>query len=459
MKLFTLITAVFVVFLSNGCGFTELSKRTLNNSNGDSSKDILVNSQATSSGNEITINNASANLDGEPEINASQTSDKGASLVSFSAGALIVKKAEEYDSNWSSFWLLDERADSGWATPKNNVSEQSIVIALPEKTVLKNLFFDTGRIDGAGRGAKDIVVEISEQSESIGFQQIANVSLAEKADNQKFPVSSQIAGRFVRLTVKNNHGSTEYTELFDFRATGEQLTQTPFTNVSGAFATNYGDFHLKQDGTIINGCYNYNDGKLNGGSEGRVIKFTWSEKRGEQINQGPAVMVFTPDGKQMFGLWWNEGQTNQRGGIWNGSKKSDQAGTCPDDKTVNAAGGQIAQDLEETGRARIYGINFDSNSDKIKPESSSTLDKIATLLKAKPKLQMTIEGHTDSVASSQYNQDLSARRAASVKNYLVTAGIDAARLKTVGFGATKPVADNATEIGRAQNRRVELSKQ
>jgi outer membrane protein OmpA-like peptidoglycan-associated protein len=106
----------------------------------------------------------------------------------------------------------------------------------------------------------------------------------------------------------------------------------------------------------------------------------------------------------------------------------------------------------------VYGINFDTDSDRIKEESKPTLDKIVALLKAEPGWKLTIEGHTDSTASMEYNQRLSERRAAAVSSYLAAAGIDGSRLSSVGYGATRPVAANDTPLGRAQNRRVELTK-
>ncbi|MBV8547509.1 MAG: OmpA family protein, partial [Acidobacteria bacterium] len=377
------------------------------------------------------------------------------SLISFSSGALVVQKPQEYSEGWSAFWLLDDKATSGWATPENSIAPQTIVIALPERTQLDRLSFDTGSIDGDGRGAKDITVEMSDTSATAGFQQIAAVSLQDRADNQSFPVSAQVPGRWLRVVVKNNHGSPQYIELMEIRGFGKQLTQTPFADASGTYDTNYGKFHLKQEGTSVTGCYEHSDGLLNGGIEGRVMKFMWSE--GKDHN-GPALMVFTPDGKRMFGLWWYEGQSDANGSVWDGTKISNEVGSCPHWSGTGAEA-QMTKDLEELGRTRIYGINFDTDSDTIKPESKPTLDKITALMKAKPDWKLRVEGHTDSSGNDAHNNDLSQKRAASVKAYLVAAGIPDARLTPVGLGSTQPAATNTTVSGRAQNRRVELAKE
>jgi outer membrane protein OmpA-like peptidoglycan-associated protein len=377
------------------------------------------------------------------------------SLISFSSGALIVQKPQEYSDSWSAFWLLDEKASSGWATPEHVITPQTIVIALPERTQLDRLSFDTGRIDGDGRGAKDVSVEMSDTSATSGFQPIASVSLQDKADNQSFPVSAQVPGRWLRVVVKNNHGSPQYTELFEIRGYGKQLTQTPFPDTSGTYDTSYGKFHLKQEGTSVTGCYEHSEGLLNGGIEGRVMKFIWSE--GPQ-KKGPAIMVFSPDQKQMFGLWWYDGQTEGTGSIWNGTKIANEVGSCPHWAGTGAEA-RMTKDLEDFGRTRIYGINFDTDSDGIKPESKPTLDKIASLMKAKGDWKLRVEGHTDASGGDAHNNELSRKRADSVKAYLVTFGIDASRLTTAGLGSTKPVAGNETASGRAQNRRVELAKE
>lgn len=383
-----------------------------------------------------------------------QAANTEASLVSFSAGALVVQKPQEYSDGWSAFYITDENSATGWATPKGVVTPQVIVIELPEKTVLKRLEFDTASTDGNLRGAKDIDVEMSDTGATSGFQKIASVTLKDRADRQQFPVSASVPGRWVRLNVKTNQGSPDYVEIMDFRGYGTQLTHTPFPDVSGTYDTNYGKMHLLQQGTSVTGCYEHAGGLLTGGVEGRVMRFTWTQTGN---SRGPAVMVFSPDGKNLLGLWWNEGGEKAVGGTWKGPKLTTTVGTCPHWKGVGTED-QITNELQDSGRSRVYGINFDSDSDHIKDESKPTLDKIVAMLKAKPDWKLTIEGHTDSTSTPAHNQDLSERRAAAVKAYLVAAGIDSARLKTAGYGATKPVAPNDTALGRSQNRRVELTR-
>ena len=125
-----------------------------------------------------------------------------------------------------------------------------------------------------------------------------------------------------------------------------------------------------------------------------------------------------------------------------------------------AAGGKKLYDaLAEKGRVATQGIYFDTGSDRIRPESTPTLKEIGQMLTEHSDLNLTIEGHTDNVGGSAANQTLSEKRAAAVKAYLVDKhGIDAARLKSAGFGDKKPAAPNSTPEGRQQNRRVELVK-
>ena len=109
------------------------------------------------------------------------------------------------------------------------------------------------------------------------------------------------------------------------------------------------------------------------------------------------------------------------------------------------------------GRAEIPDIFFRSGSNEIRDESAGSLLIIAEVLERHPDWKLSVEGHTDSLLADDFNQKLSERRAAAVKQALVTRhGIVAARLMTQGFGEMRPRAPNDTLAGRARNRRVEL---
>jgi outer membrane protein OmpA-like peptidoglycan-associated protein/osmotically-inducible protein OsmY len=102
-------------------------------------------------------------------------------------------------------------------------------------------------------------------------------------------------------------------------------------------------------------------------------------------------------------------------------------------------------------------INFERAKADLLPESTQTLKDLAEIANECPSFSIQIEGHTDAEGTDERNQRLSDRRAQVVADFLAQNGVDAKRLTTVGYGATKPIADNATETGRAKNRRIEFT--
>jgi OmpA-OmpF porin, OOP family len=117
-----------------------------------------------------------------------------------------------------------------------------------------------------------------------------------------------------------------------------------------------------------------------------------------------------------------------------------------------------AAEINQTGQAAVYGIEFDTGKASLKADSEKVLGDVLSLLQAQADWKMRIEGHTDSTGTKAGNQVLSEQRAAAVVSWLVAKGVAAERLTAVGMGDTKPVADNGTDAGRAKNRRVELVK-
>ena len=101
-------------------------------------------------------------------------------------------------------------------------------------------------------------------------------------------------------------------------------------------------------------------------------------------------------------------------------------------------------------------ISFDTGSAAIKPQLRTVLDPFANSLRDDPAARLMIVGHTDNTGSAAINNPLSVERAQSVRDYLVTRGVAAPRIDTAGRADREPIADNASEAGRAKNRRVEI---
>jgi outer membrane protein OmpA-like peptidoglycan-associated protein len=119
--------------------------------------------------------------------------------------------------------------------------------------------------------------------------------------------------------------------------------------------------------------------------------------------------------------------------------------------------GDMASALNRDGHISLH-INFDTGKATIKPDSQPIIDQIVSMMKANSSLQLSVEGYTDNVGTPQSNKTLSLARAQAVLTAVSGAGVGASRMTAVGHGQEDPVADNSTEEGRAQNRRVNLVK-
>lgn len=127
-------------------------------------------------------------------------------------------------------------------------------------------------------------------------------------------------------------------------------------------------------------------------------------------------------------------------------------------RIATGGGSNLIDTLTKNGKIVTYGIQFDTNSTVVKPLSMGAIGQIVAMLKANPAVKVEIGGHTDSDGDAARNLTLSQARADAVKKVLVDQGIEGSRLTTRGYGATKPIDKNDTPSGKANNRRVELTK-
>lgn len=200
----------------------------------------------------------------------------------------------------------------------------------------------------------------------------------------------------------------------------------------------------------------------------------WSEAREWQGDNGTVNYIFKPNEKYHISIWVQKQRVRfyanetkvldvPRGLQANYVHNIFRIETSNDGQPIIAnfriAAGlsDMRNQLLKNGKIISYGILFDVNSDKLKPESYSTLKAIADILKEDPTLKLNVVGHTDSDGDEALNLDLSKRRSLSVKNELVSKfGCDVQRLETDGRGEKEPLGDNNTATGKAKNRRVEF---
>ena len=372
-------------------------------------------------------------------------------LLDLAEGALVLSHSSEYNEVWSALLLIDGTTSKGWCSKQSAPFPHEFVVELAAPTRLKTLSLDnTNAQEGSNPGisAKDVEIWVSSEGPDAGFKKVATVEVP-KGARLDHALPSGTEGRWLKLRILSNYGEPQYTELMELSASGTAMKRPEQPPLAGVYDTNYRLMLFEQDEAQVYGCYDWDGGLLTGSTDGRVVQFEWREDDGNQV--GTAVMVLSADGKDLNGFWYEDGHYR---GLWQGERAA--AGRKPE-CTVRR-GKVIEKALTESGRAIVYGIHFDVDSDRLRSDSEPVLREMLDALKAVEGLNLVVEGHTDSTGGAAHNQDLAQRRATSVVRWLVSNGIAAERLEAQGFGASKPVADNGTAQGRALNRRVELRR-
>jgi OOP family OmpA-OmpF porin len=275
---------------------------------------------------------------------------------------------------------------------------------------------------------------------------------ASKTDRNKFADPLQAEGRITRLFYLSPPGKTP---LEIFRNQQQALTaagfKPRFSCELKACADTYFALHVSERGKTMNwakGALVGVKGSFKGSRWNLPMAVTHDQAyiTAGTLNRGGSplqILVFTS-------LAENEYTDRSASYIEIVEPKAMQTGQV----TVDAKG--IGQGLQAEGKIALYGLLFDTGKTEIKPESAGQLDQMVAVLKAQPALKVFIVGHTDNVGSVDANVRLSQGRAQAVVAALTQRGIAANRLQAHGNANYAPVASNASEDGRAKNRRVEM---
>jgi len=177
-------------------------------------------------------------------------------------------------------------------------------------------------------------------------------------------------------------------------------------------------------------------------------------KKGDKDSDGDGVVDRKDKCPNLAGLTSNSGCPSDK----DGDGVYDNEDKCPDVKGLAANKGcpEVDQASITILQQALTGIQFESGNAVIKPSSFPILDKVAEVMKLHTEYDLSIEGHTDNTGDAGQNLTLSKDRAQAAKKYLEDHGVSSSRLKSEGYGVTRPVADNNTKEGRAKNRRVEF---
>ncbi|GHU11061.1 hypothetical protein FACS1894185_3640 [Betaproteobacteria bacterium] len=430
-------------------------------------------------------------------------------VISIYNGAYAFKVTDDYaqirDQTSLINSILASRAQPEFMPDRsanNGVKRADLVFELAAPATIESF-----RIRGEVNPTVPRRIEFSvSQSPQNDFKTVATYDVPEKYWSDwrgspfdfSIPVAQKVSGRYVRLTMLNPKQG--YFGLRYFNAYGRFDQPAELKNFNGIYSalkyesdgslteadsamvfsddkTKLPYIVLHQQGGQIQGCYVLADtkysgknikaqsvlGKFSGGAEGNMFRFTRTYIKDGGQRQG--AITLSPDGKGAHLAMLREIKPGDKeDGFYRLAltRVSDQPIPCSTSVEKEKTAAETMQEtLDKTGKVQLYGVNFDFDSDVLRPESGAVLNDVVKIAKANPNLKFEIAGHTDGRGTDAYNQSLSERRAASVVRYLTQAGIAAARLTAKGYGKTRPLIPETgdSEAARAQNRRVELVKQ
>jgi len=330
-----------------------------------------------------------------------------------------------------------------------------LLVELPAPTTFTAFAVPAMSSFGCCRGThiRTVTVEGSASGPDDGFEELATFDVAPEVFDagQEFPAASQASVRWLRISLAGrqveDYRGTTFTDLHGY---GEQEPrEAEPDDFTGIFLTGGGGsgpdanrIELLQDGALVVGCRQSGGavGELSGGIENGILKVL----AGDGV---PSLFLINSEGN-LLGV-----EVGRSYGRIVGVPGGNPTDCSP---IRGESSNSVGDAIDACEAAVVYGVNFDVDSDRLRADAEPALQQILEALEARPGVAVTVEGHTDSDASDEYNLDLSQRRTASVVAWLVERGVDGGRLTALGVGEAQPIADNETAAGKAANRRVEI---
>lgn len=382
---------------------------------------------------------------------ADETAPERTDYLTFAQGAVplsIGGDGAKLGANFEHAVRIIDGSEQGFTIVNegNGTTVTEFVYELPAATTFDRFSVPQVLETPSPRATFTRVIEVygSSTSATDGYQLLASATLVthrKKGETTALQIARKAAVRWVKLKLTGGihlplgHGSLEFSEII---GNGTQAVAPLSDRFKGVWKQGSNVMALQQRGAVVSGCYD-RSGDLTGTVSGNILRATGLDRSDRTMSA--FILAVAPEGAL-------RGVRSSNGGPF----RLYAAPIAPANTKYDCAAPAMTLGCGSI----VHGIGFDYDSAVIRPDAAPVLEALYEGLKADRSASISIEGHTSSEGSTEYNRSLSERRAQAVVADLRRRGIAGARLNAVGVGELRPIANNGDENGRAMNRRVEV---